>query len=49
MGQISNNVLHDRSAFESAFEDSETQKRLIYRARYYDRLAGTSVAAVYGK
>ncbi len=39
MGLISNNILHDRSAFE----DSDTQKRLLYRARYYDRLAGTSV------
>lgn len=39
MGLVSNNVLHDRSAFQ----DSEVQKRLIYRARYYARLAGTSV------
>lgn len=39
MGLISNNVLHDRSAFE----DNDQQKRLLYRARYYDRLAGTSV------
>ncbi|MCP3850765.1 MAG: taurine catabolism dioxygenase TauD, partial [Gammaproteobacteria bacterium] len=39
MGLVSNNVLHDRSAFE----DIDTQKRLIYRARYYARLAGTSV------
>ncbi len=38
MGLVCNNVLHDRSAFE----DSDTQKRLIYRARYYARLAGTS-------
>ena len=44
MGLISNNVLHDRSAFE----DSDVQKRLIYRARYYGRLAGTSVQEVYG-
>lgn len=44
MGLISNNVLHDRSAFE----DSDEQKRLIYRARYYGRLAGTSVQQVYG-
>lgn len=39
MGLISNNILHDRSAFE----DSDTQKRLIYRSRFYDRLAGTSI------
>ena len=37
MGLISNNVLHDRSAFM----DDETQRRLIYRARYYDRIAGS--------
>ncbi len=39
MGLICNNVLHDRTAFE----DNETQKRLLYRARYYNRMAGTSV------
>jgi len=43
MGLVSNNVLHDRSAFE----DSDSQKRLLYRARYYARLAGTSVNEVY--
>jgi hypothetical protein len=35
-GLISNNVLHTRSAFE----DGE-YPRLLYRARYYDRIAGT--------
>ncbi len=39
MGLISNNILHDRSAFE----DNESQKRFIYRSRFYDRLAGTSI------
>lgn len=39
MGLISNNVLHDRSAFE----DNESQRRLLYRARYYDRITGTDV------
>ncbi|MEZ5615935.1 MAG: TauD/TfdA family dioxygenase [Rhodocyclaceae bacterium] len=34
MGLVSNNVLHDRAAFA----DSDTQKRLLYRARYYDRI-----------
>lgn len=34
MGLVCNNVLHDRTAFE----DSEPATRLIYRARYYDRL-----------
>ncbi len=37
MGLISNNVLHDRAAFS---DDSE-HKRLLYRARYYDRVQGT--------
>jgi len=34
MGLISNNVLHTRTAFE----DSPRHKRLIYRARYYERV-----------
>jgi hypothetical protein len=33
-GLISNNVLHDRSGFD----DGSHGKRLLYRARYYDRL-----------
>lgn len=36
-GLVSNNVLHDRSGFE---EDPDSP-RLIYRARYYDRVAGS--------
>jgi hypothetical protein len=36
-GLLSNNVLHDRSGFE----DSETQHRVLYRLRYYQRIAGT--------
>ena len=36
-GLISNNVLHDRSGFE---EDDE-HKRLLYRMRYYQRVAQT--------
>lgn len=36
-GVISNNVLHNRSGFE----DTEDAKRLLYRARYYDRVAQT--------
>ena len=35
-GLISNNVLHDRSAFE----DDPAKKRLLYRARYHDRIRG---------
>jgi alpha-ketoglutarate-dependent taurine dioxygenase len=34
MGLLCNNVLHDRSAFT----DDPARPRLIYRARYYDRL-----------
>jgi hypothetical protein len=34
-GLISNNVLHDRSKFT----DSENEPRLLYRARYYQRIA----------
>jgi alpha-ketoglutarate-dependent taurine dioxygenase len=37
MGLVSNNVLHDRSAFS----DDSAHKRLLYRARYYDRVEGT--------
>ncbi|HEY9052274.1 MAG TPA: TauD/TfdA family dioxygenase [Gammaproteobacteria bacterium] len=40
MGLVSNNVLHDRAAFT----DDETHKRHYYRARYFDRLAGTSIS-----
>lgn len=41
MGLLCNNVLHDRSGFR----DSATRTRLIYRARYYDRIAGSALAA----
>jgi alpha-ketoglutarate-dependent taurine dioxygenase len=34
MGLISNNILHDRTAFN----DIDNKKRLLYRARYYDRI-----------
>ncbi len=44
MGLICNNVLHDRAGFN----DSPDKKRLLYRARYYDRIAGTGVSEVYG-
>lgn len=37
MGLISNNVLHDRAGFR----DGDTSKRLLYRARYYDRISDT--------
>lgn len=38
-GLISNNVLHDRSGFEGAAPAG--RGRLLYRARYYERIAGT--------
>lgn len=34
MGLVCNNVLHDRAAFR----DSPQRRRLLYRARYYDRV-----------
>lgn len=37
MGLLCNNVLHDRTGFA----DSPTQKRVMYRARYYDRIQST--------
>lgn len=38
-GYISNNVLHNRSAFDDAPDAGSG--RLVYRARYYDRIEGT--------
>ncbi len=38
MGLLCNNVLHDRAAFVNAKE----HPRLLYRARYFDRIGGTS-------
>ena len=40
MGLICNNVLHDRTGFN----DSPAHKRLVYRARYHDRMAGCDLA-----
>ncbi len=37
MGLLCNNVLHDRAAFD----DDATAPRLLFRARYHDRIAGT--------
>jgi hypothetical protein len=34
MGLVGHNVLHDRSAFE----DDASQPRLLYRARFLDRV-----------
>ncbi len=43
MGLVSNNVLHDRSGFQ----DAEGAKRLLYRARYFDRIQHTSISDIY--
>jgi alpha-ketoglutarate-dependent taurine dioxygenase len=40
MGLISNNILHDRSGFN----DSGASQRLLYRARYHDRIERTGVS-----
>jgi len=42
MGLICNNVLHDRAGFE----DAGDAPRLLYRARYYDRIRGTDIYRV---
>lgn len=43
-GLVNNNVLHNRTEFADAVDKGVT--RLIYRARYYDRIAGTGLIAV---
>ncbi|WP_455221536.1 TauD/TfdA family dioxygenase [Kaarinaea lacus] len=40
-GILSNNVLHGREKFENG--EPVGSQRLMYRARYYDRIAGTSI------
>ena len=42
-GVICNNVLHSRTAFE----DAEGSGRLLYRARYLERIRGTDFRTVY--
>jgi hypothetical protein len=39
MGLVCNNVLHDRSGFTETAE----KRRLLYRARYYDRVGARQV------
>ncbi len=41
-GLIANNVLHNRTAFRD--DPGSGRVRLVYRARYYDRIAGTDLA-----
>lgn len=43
-GVICNNVLHSRTAFRD--DPATGHKRLMYRARYYDRIEGTDVSPV---
>ena len=38
-GVVCNNTLHNRTAFS----ETKSQKRLMYRARYYDRIANTGL------
>jgi alpha-ketoglutarate-dependent taurine dioxygenase len=46
-GVLCNNVLHNRSGFS---DDTESgKKRLLYRARYYDRVANTDVTYLAGE
>lgn len=45
MGLICNNVLHDRAGFN----DDDSHHRLLYRARYFDRISGTAANEVYGR
>jgi hypothetical protein len=40
-GLVCNNVLHNRTGFENGSGPDE--HRLVYRARYYDRIAGTGI------
>jgi hypothetical protein len=41
-GLLCNNVLHSRTAFSDAADSA--RKRLLYRARYFDRVRGTHLA-----
>lgn len=45
-GIICNNILHSRSAFQD--DPSNGRNRLMYRARYYDRVDETDQSASYG-
>ncbi len=44
-GLICNNVLHNRTSFTDDVDKGLT--RLVYRARYYDRIAGTGLNEVF--
>lgn len=40
-GVLSNNVLHGRSKIDNGLDQG--QQRIMYRARYYDRISGTGI------
>ncbi|MHB8348314.1 MAG: TauD/TfdA family dioxygenase [Acidiferrobacterales bacterium] len=44
-GLLCNNVLHNRSGFTDCAEQSKS--RLLYRARFFDRVAGTELDTIY--
>ncbi len=44
-GVLCNNVLHNRTAFTDDADQSKT--RLLYRARFHDRIAGTDLNTVF--
>jgi len=44
-GLVCNNVLHNRTGFTDAVDSGVT--RLVYRARYYDRIHGTNLNEVF--
>ncbi len=44
-GLLCNNVLHSRTEFDD--DPASPSRRLVYRARYYDRIAGTNVNEIY--
>jgi len=45
-GLLCNNVLHNRTAFTDDVDKGIA--RLVYRARYYDRIAGTNLCDIFG-
>ena len=45
-GLVCNNVLHNRTGFTDAVDSGVT--RLVYRARYHDRIRGTNLSEIYG-
>jgi hypothetical protein len=44
-GLLCNNVLHNRTAFTDSVDTAH--KRLLYRARYFDRISGTEIGGAW--